>query len=431
MSLCGLPQWSATVSNLIDKLHRAVSDYGMLRDGDSVLVALSCGADSVALLNSLLELKTEYNLNIFACHLNHQLRGEEADSDESFVRSLCEQKGVELFVKGVDVKALSAERKIGGELCGREVRYEFFAELSDRLNAKVATAHTASDNAETVLFNLARGAGLNGLCGISPVRGNIIRPLIYVTREEVEQYCRENNLSFVTDSTNLTDDYTRNKLRHRVIPVLRELNPDFENSVSRGCSNLREVNSYLELKTDEAISFVTIKNGYSRKGLLELHEAVRRNALYSLIRENGAQPESKLVTLLNEIVKNGGAVNLSNGIRAVAKQDTLRFVKAKEVEDFSELELKPDTEVMYNSKRYSVKELKIDKAVLRTRRAGDYIYLPKRGVSKTLKKLFNELKIPEEKRGQILVAAKDSEVFWIEGAELGNTKVKIDVEILQ
>ena len=408
------------MSDFISKVKKAVSDHNMLEIGDKVIVGLSGGADSVCLLNSFIELKSEYDLTIYAAHLNHMLRGAEADSDEAFVRRLCGEKSIELFCERADIRRLAREKKISEELCGREVRYEMFERLSRRLNAKIATAHTASDNAETVIFNLTRGAGISGLSGIAPKRDNIIRPLIYVNRAEVEAYCAENALDFVTDSTNLSDDYTRNKLRHSVIPVLKELNPDFESAVSRECETLREVNSFLEIKADDALAAALTENGFDRKTLLALPKAVRTEALCRLFKENGVQPDYKLISLVDSIIKSGGAVNLGNGVRAVSKQSTLRFITDEGTEQFSEIELKSDTEFIYNKKQYSVKELNIDKKlVFRTRRAGDFIRLKNRGVSKTIKKLFNELHIPDEKRSAVMLAASGSEVFWIEGYSTG------------
>lgn len=404
------------MSDFIDKVERTVKSFDMLQKGDSVIVALSGGADSVSLLYSLIGLKNEYNLKLYAAHVNHNLRGSEAQRDEDFVRELCRENGVELFVKNADVRALAKQRGQSEELCGRDVRYDFFAELSGELNAKVATAHTASDNAETVIFNMTRGAGINGLSGIAPIRGNIIRPLICVTRSEVEAFCRDNELGFVTDSTNLKDVYTRNKIRHQVIPVLQELNPDFENTITRESDMLRNFNSYLELKTDEAIQEITTENGYNAKQLSKLHEALRYSVIHRLCKLNSSDADYKSVKLIDENLS-GGAVNLEGGVRAVCKQGTLRFVRVGNNNYFSEIELKSNTDFTYNGKKYSVKELKLadNNIVFRTRAAGDSFTLPRRNVTKTLKKLFNELKIPEEKRDSVILAAKGSEILWIEG----------------
>ena len=220
-----------TAADLITKTEAAIKKYDLLSGGDSVIIALSGGADSVTLLSVLNSIKEKYNLKLYAAHLNHGIRGEEADNDEKFCKVLCENYNVQLFVKHIDVPKLCTEQKISAELCGRNERYKFFDELSAKLNAKVATAHTASDNAETLLFNLCRGSSLAGAAAIPPKRGNIIRPLITLTRNEIESYCAENSLSYVTDSTNMSDSYTRNKIRHKVIPALKEVNPQAESAM--------------------------------------------------------------------------------------------------------------------------------------------------------------------------------------------------------
>lgn len=404
------------MSDFICKVNKAVNAFDMLQNGDKIITALSGGADSVSLLNALIELKAEYNLTIYAAHLNHNLRGDEAKRDEDFVRKLCQTKDIKLFVKSEDIRSLAKQRKQSEELCGRDERYRFFDELSVELGAKVATAHTASDNAETVIFNLTRGAGINGLSGIAPVRDNIIRPLIYVTRDEVEDYCGANNLAFVTDSTNLQDEYTRNKIRHSVIPVLKELNSDFENTIARESDMLRIVNSYIEIKTDEAIEQIKTENGYDSKLLIKLPKALRLSVIHKLCKLNKGEVDYKTVKLIDNSL-DGGAVTLESGLTAVCKQGTLRFVKDSERDYFSEIELKSNSNFIYKDKEYSVKELKLENEniVFRTRRAGDTFTLPKRNVTKTVKKLLNELKIPEEIRDSLILAAVGSEVLWIEG----------------
>lgn len=409
------------MSDFDSAVMRAISDNNMLGVGDKIVVALSGGADSVALFNVLLSLREEYGLTLYAAHVNHNLRGDESRRDESFVRSLCEKNSVELFVKSVDVKCLAKEQGIGTEMCGRNVRYEFFRELCEKLGAKTATAHTASDNAETVLFNLARGAGINGMCGIQPVRGDIIRPLIYVTREQVERYCKDNGLSYVTDSSNLTDDYTRNRIRHAVVPVLKEINAGFENNVTNNSEMLRAFNSFIELNARSAIEKITVKNGYSCDKLAAFPTALRHETLYLLCKENGVEPEYAKLKIISDCLTSCGAVDLAGSVRAVCKQGVLRFVKPRQDEDlFSSVELKPDTSFIYKDKIFEVKcdkeHFQTDrKLVFRTRRAGDKITLPERRVTKTLKKLFNELKIPEERRDSVIVLADESDILWAEG----------------
>ena len=195
---------------------KAIKQFSMLEKSHNVTVALSGGADSVSLLHILYELRDELGITLSAAHLNHMIRGDEALRDENFARQECEKLGIPFFCERADVPKYAKEHRVSTELAAREIRYEFLSNVSDGL---IATAHTASDNIETIIFNLARGTGLKGLCGIPPVRENIIRPLIFCTREEIEAYCSANRLSYVTDSTNLSDDYSRNKIRHTIVPV--------------------------------------------------------------------------------------------------------------------------------------------------------------------------------------------------------------------
>ena len=178
--------------DFLDNIRSALAEYKMIETGDAVVAALSGGADSVSLLHALTELSGELGITVSACHVNHHLRGEEADADMHFCESLCDRLGVELRVLEADVASMQQKHE-SLEECARRVRYDFFAEVSE--GKKLATAHNSNDCAETVLLNLMRGTGLKGLCGVPPVRGNIIRPLIFCTRENVEEYCRSRGLS--------------------------------------------------------------------------------------------------------------------------------------------------------------------------------------------------------------------------------------------
>ena len=197
---------------MIDKIKRAVNSYNMT-DTDSLTVALSGGADSVALLYAMAELKEEYSFSLSAAHLNHNLRGEESDRDEEFCKKTCEKLGIPLITESVDVKKEAEESGESIETAARRIRYDFLSRVS---SGKIATAHTADDNLETVIFNLSRGTDLAGLCGIPPVRDNIIRPLIFCTREDIENYLKEKGASYCTDSTNNEDIYKRNFIRHNI-----------------------------------------------------------------------------------------------------------------------------------------------------------------------------------------------------------------------
>lgn len=412
------------------KVQKAITDYAMLSVGDKVVVALSGGADSVALTHALNSAKEKYNLILYACHVNHMIRGDEADYDEEFVRKMCDDMGIELFVKRVDVPTLANEQKISLELCGRNVRYEFFDELSHKLDAKVATAHTSSDNVETVLYNIARGTSVNGLCGIKPVRDYIIRPLIECTRKDVETYCEANKLKYVTDSTNLTDEYTRNCIRHNAVPVLEQVNPHLYSTVNRMCNSMADIKTFLDKYSKSELNKCKNDNGYSCEKLLELDNAVLTNALLMILKDAECETSYQHIDLIIKALKECGSVDLPGGKRAVCKQGTFRIVDTTEVENKDcnlEVPFKESEFVKYISKE----ELKnvnkkllnhcincdiiSEKTVVRTRRDGDTFTFFDRGVTKSLKKLFNELKIPAEKRPSVLLVANDSTVLWIEG----------------
>ena len=222
---------------MIKKVCRAVEVYNMFSHGDEVLVGLSGGADSVALLICLLKLRKKYGISVKAMHINHLLRGDEAFRDEKFVDSLCKRLDVPLKIERVNVRKIAEEKRQSTELAARNVRYSLFSSTEC---SKIATAHTASDNLETVILNLARGTAGTGLCGIPPVRGNIVRPLILCTRDEITDFLKQSDEVFVTDSTNSSYDYSRNVVRHSVVPVFKNLNVNAENAAVRMSAALRE-----------------------------------------------------------------------------------------------------------------------------------------------------------------------------------------------
>ena len=214
---------------MIYKVEKYIAKHNLLTKEKSVLVALSGGADSVALLVALLKL--EYRIE--AVHCNFHLRGEESNRDETFVRELCQRRGVKLHVIEFDTTQYAKEKGISIEMAARELRYDAFEKLRKETGAgAIAVAHHMDDSAETILLNLVRGTGIKGLHGIQPKNGYIVRPLLCVGREEIIDYLKWRNEQFVTDSTNLTSDYTRNKIRLEIIPKLAEINPSIKENLS-------------------------------------------------------------------------------------------------------------------------------------------------------------------------------------------------------
>ena len=425
------------------RILQTVKKYNMLNNGDTVIVGLSGGADSVCLLHFLCSIKEQYNIKIIAAHINHNLRGQEAARDESFADKLCRSLNVPFELLSADIRGEAKKSRESTELYARKVRYGFFEELSKKYGgAKIATAHTASDNAETVLFNLARGASVAGLCGIPPVRDNIIiRPLIEITRDQVELYCEQNCLKFVIDSTNLTDEYTRNKIRHNVIPALKEINPSLESAVLRLCENAAENKAYLKKQAQKLLQESLIKkNIYSADILSQQDNAVLKQAVSLILTANEVKAaDSTHIHKITEIIKkNGGALDLPCDKRAVVKQGMFRVISCQSCVNNVKISLKEANGVTQFNKYLTLKTVPLsefkqivnnDKKVLknsldydiiknnsffRSRKSGDVFSLPGRGISKTVKKLFNEMKIPQEERDKILILADENAVYWIE-----------------
>lgn len=288
--------------DFLEKVLSAAADHGMAEKGDAVVAALSGGADSVSLLYALKELSGELGITVSACHVNHHLRGEESDSDMRFCEKLCERLDIPIVVREVDVKSLQQKHE-SLEECARRVRYDFFAEVSQ--GKRLATAHTANDSAETVLLNLMRGTGLKGLCGIPPVRGNIIRPLIYCTRDEVEEYCRSRGLSWVTDRTNLSTDYTRNKIRHIILPEMLKINGSLYSTVTRMEKSLREDSDFLEGMAVRALEEARQPGGWSASALAALPKPVQSRAIRLIFTKGEIEPSALRINTAAEILAAG------------------------------------------------------------------------------------------------------------------------------
>ena len=218
-----------------NKVLDTIKKYNLIETKDKIVLGVSGGPDSISMLNILNEIKNELNFEIYVAHMNHMIR-KEAEDDENYVQEYCTKNNIQFFVKRVDVVQIANTNKIGTEEAGRKVRYEFFEEVMKNVNAnKIAIAHNKNDKVETIIMNLLRGSGISGLKGIEPIRDNkYIRPLIECKREEIEQYCEENQLNPRIDKTNFENDYTRNKIRNIVIPYIKkEFNQNIIETIDR------------------------------------------------------------------------------------------------------------------------------------------------------------------------------------------------------
>lgn len=313
--------------DFLENIAAACADYKMIEKGDAVVAALSGGADSVSLLHALKTLSERLGVTISACHINHHIRGEESDRDMHFCGELCDRLGVPLEIREADVPSMQQKHE-SLEECARRVRYEFFAEVS--AGKKLATAHNSNDCAETVLLNMMRGTGLKGLCGVPPVRGNIIRPLIYCTRAEVEEYCRANGLSWVTDSTNLDTDYTRNRIRRIILPEMLKVNGSLFSTMNRMEHSLRSDSDFLDEMAAQKLEESRCPGGYSAEHLAGLPMPLLSRAIRMIFSDGGIEPSALRINTAAQIIAEGrGKFNPCRGKFFVVKRGTV-FVMEEE-----------------------------------------------------------------------------------------------------
>ncbi|MDE6599421.1 MAG: tRNA lysidine(34) synthetase TilS, partial [Oscillospiraceae bacterium] len=302
---------------MLEKISYTIEKFNMLKNGETVCCALSGGADSVALLLSLKNLSPELGITVTAVHVNHLLRGEESDRDENFCRSLCDRLSIPLTVFRRDAAAFSHSLRVSVETGAREMRYEIFSQISAD---KIATAHNLNDNAETVLFRMARGTGLRGLAGIPPVRGKIIRPLLFCTRDEIEVYLNGIGQDFVTDSTNLSDDYARNRIRRRIMPEMASVHEAFPKCITAMTASLAEDEDFL---TKEAMRR---KDG----DLRELHPAVGKRVIINLLKSHKLKISSdKISEIWHAVLNGGGKISLDGGFHAVCRNGRVKIISSE------------------------------------------------------------------------------------------------------
>ena len=235
------------------KVIETINKYNLIESNDTIVLGVSGGTDSISMLNILNEIKNEYKFEIYVAHINHMIR-EEAEDDEKYVQLYCEKNNIECFVKRIDVQQIANTNKIGTEEAGRKIRYEFFEEVMQKVGAnKIAIAHNKNDKIETIIMNLLRGSGLSGLKGIEAVRDNkYIRPLIECERQEIEEYCEQQQLNPRIDQTNFENDYTRNKIRNIVIPYIKsEFNPNIIKTMERLSQVATDESNYIEIQANK------------------------------------------------------------------------------------------------------------------------------------------------------------------------------------
>jgi len=396
---------------MLNKLLHFVRSYGMLQRGDTVVCAVSGGADSVALLFALYLLRDKLGIRLEAAHFNHNLRGEESARDEAFVRDFCGRYEIPLHVGGGKVTA----GKKGLEAAAREARYAFLQSLP----GKIATAHTADDNAETVLMHLVRGTGLKGLGGIAPVRGNVIRPMLTVSRQEVEAFLDEWSLEHIEDSSNRSDAFLRNRIRHRVMPLLALENPRLAENVSRTALRLRADEEFLARHAD----FPVLPEV---EALRAMPEAQRNRVLEAFLKKSGVkEPEDSHIDLAAALVfspRPSARASFPGGVTIARSYGRLEAEPERPLPEacplpcpgevlFAGLRVTcfPAREIVNTPDTFTVQPAR--RILLRTRQSGDTICLP--GGTKSLKKLFIDRKIPASDRPFVPVVCDDAGILGV------------------
>lgn len=412
---------------LENKIERAIKQYEMEAIFDGAIIGFSGGADSSAILHYLAK-KTK---KLLAVHINHMIRGEEALRDEFFCKNMCKKYGVKFLSYRVDIPLLAEERKQGLEETAREERYRIFNQIiSQNGDYKcIVTAHNANDNAETVIFNLSRGSGARGIAGIKPVINNIVRPLIYCSKEEILEYCNKNSISYVNDSTNTDTDYTRNYIRHEIVPMLEKINPSFLDSCIRMGELLRDDEKYLQSICDKIIEENRIRTRISTELFIGQERPIASRLLMYLSKET---LDRKAIDACLRLAKNGRVgqyVNLPNKLSFKKERGYVKFVKTElllkarfniSLKDGLNYIEQASTVISLNSdmipeSKYELVEavkLKVDgKLYVRNKADGDKMVQGK--MTKKLKTIFCDKHIPSHMRDKIPLLCDDKGILYI------------------
>ena len=398
---------------MLNKLRAFLKEQALLSPGDKVIAAVSGGADSVAMLFALYLLRDELGITLEAAHFNHHLRGAESDRDEAFVTDFCGRYCIPLHLGSGRI----VSGKKGLEAAARDARYAFLR----RLPGKVATAHTADDNAETVLMRLIRGTGLKGLGAIAPVSGNVIRPMLTVTRDDVEAFLEEYALPHVEDSSNGTDDFLRNRIRHGILPLMRAENPRIGENLSAMALLLRQDEACLQaMIPEEQMPDVS--------RLKAMEPALRRRALERFLKAQGVrEPEQIHILQAEQLLYHwspSAAMQFPGGVTIGRQYDCL--VRLECAPELPETRLSVPGETCIGGKRFvseyatdleerpdSVLVCPVGALTVRSRRSGDTMRLP--GGTRSLKKMYIDRKIPASQRAAVPVLADDRGVLAVFG----------------
>jgi tRNA(Ile)-lysidine synthase len=434
--------------SLPDIVQQAISKHSMLSAGEHVLVALSGGADSVCLLLALHKLAAALNLKLSAAYIDHGFRPDEIPAEIEFCEKLCEKLAVPFFVRKIDPAAFAKQEGLGKQEASRELRYKALIEIAAENGCnRIALAHNADDLAETILMHLVRGSGPLGLAGIPPVRKPFIRPLLDIPRKDIEEFVRNEGTGFVTDSSNMTDDYLRNRIRHSVIPILKNINKDFIGTVSRNADILRQEERYLEIQVTKDLMKLISRKTDSRIELFllpmeALDVAILRRVLRRAVSETRGLRRLGLTNIedLIKLVKSGRSgdrLYLPDSIRAIKSYSTLILTAEKtptlgeytvngpcsitirEASRVISASLVERSEVETFGDGLRIACLDADRLefplTIRSRKSGDFFYPLGLGKRKKLQDFFVDEKIPRDERGIVPLLVSNNEICLIIG----------------
>ncbi len=395
---------------MMNKLRAELS--ALLPQGATLCAALSGGADSVAMTHALHALQEELGFTLTACHFNHCLRGEESDRDEAFCVEFCRSLGIPLTLGREDVARFAKTSGKSLEEAARHCRYAFF----EGVEGYVATAHTASDGAETVLLNLLRGTGLKGLCGIPRQRGKFIRPMLSVTREEILAYLDEHHLPYREDSSNGADEHLRNRLRHHVLPHFTAENPNFYATMARSCALLREDEELLQSMAQNLLQG-NEKEGYALLPLREAPAPLRRRVLRTLLEGKVEKLSQNHLLLAEEVLfssQPAASMTLPKGLTLRRCYDRILLSAEEEGQTFAPVMLPcpGQVDIPQLGLRFSCEESGAN-ITIRPRKTGDKIRLS--GGTKSVKKLLIDAKIPLQERESIPILERDGRIVSVWG----------------
>lgn len=436
------------------KIKEFVQKYDMFKPGAGVLVGLSGGADSVALLEVLCKLREEMSLQLVAVHVHHGIR-ENAEHDAVFCKMLCKQKGVDYICERIDVPALAKESGMSIEEAARQARYAIFERyLKEKGLDVIAVAHHKNDQAETMLFQLFRGSGLKGLSGIPFKRDAVVRPLMAVSREEIEIFLEEEGLLYVLDATNESDAYSRNKIRHHILPQAEELCAGAVENMNRAALLLRETQSYM---AEQSVAFLEAYAQCEREHIslsvtelgkchIALQKSIIMEAIYQLINSRKDITEKHIESILSLLEKDGEkTISLPQGYIVKKQYDKLIF--GKEVSKMENGFDEEETFLVVSGKKLFLpngqwveaaiiegnnlenipksnctKWFDYDKIihtlVVRTRQVGDYLTIDEKESEKTLQDYFINEKVPKSERDDLWLLADGNHIVWVLGKRI-------------